>query len=88
MEVNYKILILFGIIQNSRRRKREAESEKEKTKERVIYQDMFGRKYQVHTYEPINIICHNCLEKMEVTLPIRPLVVTCPKCNERGVLYK
>jgi hypothetical protein len=83
------ILMLFAMVYNRRRiavqKKKELANKDEKEE---IWQDMYGRKYMVHTYEPSEIVCHNCLERMEVKLPIRPLVLTCPKCAARGVLYK
>ena len=83
------ILILFALVY--KRHRVAEEKKKELTKEdekEELWQDMYGRKYKVHTYEPTEIVCHNCLERMEVKLPIRPLVLTCPKCAARGVLYK
>ena len=37
-----------------------------------IWHDMFGRKYEIYTYEPIEIACFNCLNKIEIQIPIRP----------------
>jgi hypothetical protein len=83
------LLVVFFIIRQSRRtRAGEEEEEFEKPKEKVYWNDMFGRKYEVYAYEPVEIICHNCLEKQDIQIPIRPLVITCKKCKARGVLYK
>ena len=83
--------VFFIIIRKRRKRAQKAEAEektKEKPEEKIVWRDMYGRKYKVYSYEPNYIICHNCLERVETQIPIRPLVVTCPKCNTRGVLYK
>ena len=84
------ILIVFFVVQIYRRNmkaKAEAEQAKAEEQKREIWQDMFGRNYEVYTYKPNYIVCNNCLEQLEIQLPVRPLVVTCPKCKKRGVLY-
>jgi hypothetical protein len=63
-------------------------SELPKPQEQKIWRDMFGRRYEVYSYEPVEIVCHNCLTKQDIQIPIRPLVITCSKCKTRGVLYK
>jgi len=82
------ILLLLFIIIRRKRQKFEEEEDSSKPEEEMLWQDMYGRKYEVYKYEPNQIMCHNCLEKIDIQIPIRPLVVTCPKCNTRGVLYK
>jgi hypothetical protein len=84
------ILVVISIIIHKARKqteKTDEDSEFFKPKEKKYWHDMFGKKYEVYAYEPIEIICHNCLEKQEIQIPIRPLVVTCKKCNTRGVIY-
>jgi hypothetical protein len=83
------ILVIFLIVRQRRKKAEEAAAEGTAAdEERKVFSDLYGRKYKVYEYESNQIICHNCLEKLEVQIPIRPLVVTCTKCKARGVLYK
>ena len=83
------VIILASILVMRRRRKKAEKDVASKTpEEATIWRDMYGRKFKEYIYETNQIICHNCLSKVDVQIPIRPLVVTCPKCNSRGVLYK
>jgi hypothetical protein len=86
------IIFVFLLVLRKRRSDLKAEAEDEEAEasrsEEVHYQDMYGRKYKVFKYEPTEIVCHNCLNRLEIKIPIRPLVVTCNKCKSRGVLYK
>lgn len=83
------ILVYTFIIQKHQRNlDTKADRLELKPKKKIIWQDMFGHKYEVYSYEPNEIVCYNCLNKMEIQIPIRPLVITCNKCKKRGVLYK
>jgi len=82
------VLIIFFFMYHKKRKKAEEEAAAKSEKPEEIWQDMYGRKYKEHKFESIDVVCHNCLEKVEVENPIRPLVVTCNKCGKRGVLYK
>ncbi len=81
------LLILFLVIRKKRKKEEEAVLDK-KPEEEIIWRDIYGRKYKKYEYEPYYIMCHNCLNRIEIQIPLRPLVITCPKCNKRGVLYK
>jgi hypothetical protein len=81
-------LIIFFLVYRRRQKKTDKDNPDKAAGEDKTWQDMYGRKYKVYKYEPVSIVCHNCLEKQDIEMPIRPLVVTCTKCGSRGVLYK
>jgi flagellar basal body-associated protein FliL len=81
------IVVLVSIIIVRRPRAKEQEQE-DGSEQKAVYQDLYGRKFKVYEYESNQIVCHNCLEKLEIQIPIRPLVVTCTRCGKRGVIYK
>ena len=38
--------------------------------------------------KPQKINCHKCGEKTSIGSNERPVVVTCPKCDTKGVIYE